>query len=284
MGATKFKYVRMVTAAATLALLTGCNSLVSPLDMAVEGNDAATLMRVGDTTRESGDPYAAIAFYQQAHSLSPLDSDIMIALGDTLAEVGDHDAAIEAYNRARVAGDGNAKTLVSIGNSLTVLNRPELAIVKFEEALTLAPNAPTYNSLGVALDTLGESDKAQQAYRAGLALEAENRLLGNNLGLSLALSGNYDEAIEVLETLVELSGATPQHRQNLALAHGLAGNFARAAQLGRVDLDEAAVVRNLSYYRVLKAMDDHGRKALIVGIMSDRGENQLLQTAAGPGI
>ena len=70
-------------------------------------------------------------------------------------------------------------------------------------------------------------------------------------------------AFFVLQNLID--GST--QLSHTVLAFGLAGDYQMASQIGREDLDELAVVRNISYYRILGAMSDHARKVEVVGII-----------------
>jgi len=260
---------RLTYALSAVAIMTlaGCyqNTLIE--DAGIQDEGAAELMSIGSAAHQAGDPIAAIGYYQRANQESPDNPNILLALAEAFGDAGDYEGAINAYDQAADAGASEEDVLRGTANALTSLDRAELALPKLQRAVMIDPSAGNYNSLGVTLDALGDAGQAQEAYRQGLSVDPDNRGLANNLGLSLALSGDYHESIEILETLVMLPGSHSLHRQNLALAHGLAGDYERAGNIGREDLDELAVVRNLSYYRVLRAMNDHSRKVQVVGIM-----------------
>jgi Flp pilus assembly protein TadD len=270
-----------VTTAAAVALLaiTGCNRTGSPIDETVDGRDSMELLRAGASTHASGDPVSAISLYQQALVTSPFDPLLLLALAEALADSGDHEGAIVAYEKAINAGADDSDKLRGIGNSLTTINRPELALPKLQRSVMAAPNPAGYNSLGVAYDALGRAEDAQEAYQEGLSMDPGHIGLANNLALSLALSGFTGDAIEILEELVMEPGSTSTQRQNLALSFGLAGDYERASEIGREDLDELAVVRNISYYRILAAMDDHASKVSVVGVMRNNTIADAIATA-----
>ncbi len=276
------KRLRRTLPAALLAgtvLLSGCSYLPFPVGKATESADAATLGRVADATRAAGDPISAIAVYRRAHDIDPGNVHVLLGLGDTLSELGDNDNAVEVYSLALETHPNDVDALRGMGNALIAMNKPELALSKLRHAVDIEANPSTQNSLAVAYDMLGHPDEAQATYRKGLELEPGHRVLGNNLGLSLALSGKHDEAVSVLGTLVDLSSASPLYRQNLALAYGLAGDLEMAARIGRMDLDEDAVAQNLTYYRVLNAIDNHAEKVSAVGVKS-RGAREPLALAS----
>lgn len=268
MTSERSRRLPLIVAAAAASVLAACTSPSTvSRDPGFAGEDAHSLLTIGMSTHEAGDPATAIGFFQRAHELAPSNEEVLLALADALGDTGDYQGALEAYDQAIMAGADEGETLVGAGNALTSLNRPELALPRLRRAVAEKPEPAAFNGLGVAHDALGDPDLAQEAYRNGLSLDPEHLGLANNLGLSLALDGQYREAIDILETLVMMPGSNMVHRQNLALAFGLAGDYQRASEIGREDLDELAVVRNISYYRVLGAMEDHARKVTVVGIM-----------------
>lgn len=251
-------------------LLAACASQPVEPKSGVLNADAASLIRVADTTRRAGDTAAAIPLYRRAHELDPESAIPLIQLAEALNELGAYSEAATAWAEALRLKPSDPVALSGYGSTLTALNQPHLALDKFRQALALQPIPGSYNGMGVALDMLGRPEEAQASYRDGLDLAPDHVGIANNLGLSLALSGRYADAIEVLERTVTLPGAGARHRQNLALAYGLAGDTERATQIARMDLDEQAVLQNLSYYAVLRDMGDHARKVQAVGSLHAR--------------
>lgn len=178
------------------------------------------LMRLGAATRSAGDLATAARLYAQAHAASPERIEPLLELGATLAAAGAPAPAADAYRAA----------------------------------LALRDDARAHNGLGVALDLQGQHPAAEAEYRRALELKPGDRQIVNNLALSLALAGRPDEAIALLEPLAREPAAPARLRQNLALAYGLAGRTDAARRTGRLDLDAAAVERNLGYYETLRAL------------------------------
>jgi Flp pilus assembly protein TadD len=106
--------------------------------------------------------------------------------------------------------------------------------------------------------------EAQSYYQNGLAHAPGDPALTVNLALSLALSGNYPNAIAVLQPLAVSPSGSAQERQTLSLIYGLNGNTAEAARLGRIDLDDASVERNLAYYQTLRGLSPEARNQAIL--------------------
>jgi len=227
--------------------------------------DAASLMRVADATRASGDLASAAGMYNRAHQLAPGDVAPLLALGETLRRMGASATAADAYRAALAIEPRNFDALRGLGAALLEIDQPEFAIAQLELALDVAKDHRVYNALGVAHDMLGDHPAAQVYYREGLDLMPGNAQIVNNLGLSLALSGNYAESIAMLEQAVQDRSATPRFRQNLALAYGLAGQWEAAKRVAAIDLDQAAVAHNLSYYDLLRRAGDSSMTASALG-------------------
>lgn len=213
---------------------------------------AKALLRAAAQTRERGDPMSASALYHRAYAMEPNNPEALVGLGDVLLEAGETNDAIAAFRAALQLHNGNAAAMQGLGKALIVVDRPEEAAVHFRAALAIRPDPVGYNGLGVALDMNGAHGEAQEAYRHGLAIDAENLSLRNNLGLSLALTGDFDQAISVLRKVAAHPRSTMRARQNLALAYGLSGDSDMAARIASIDLGEADVEANVAYYAWLR--------------------------------
>lgn len=220
------------------------------------GGKAAALARVAASSLAAGDLATAAGLYRQAHSIDPKNARHLIGLGNTLAKLGQFDEAAEAFDLATKRAPRDVDAKHGYGNSLIALGRPNSALTQFEAALALREAARTYNGIGVANDMLGDHVAAEAHYRTALVLEPGNLTVRNNLALSLAVTGKFVEAIAILRRAITDPRAGARHRLNLALVYGLAGESAAAAEIARIDLDEESVMRNLAYYRTLRALDD----------------------------
>ncbi len=214
------------------------------------------LMRMGDQTREGGDPSAALRFYVRAARLAPGNPDIQKRLGYSLLAMHRYQAAGSAFRRALATKPADVGSLRGLGNALIVQDRPKVAVNFLKSAVANSAKRKidhrAYNSLGVALDMVGDHKGARQSYRLGLEQKAENVALRNNLGLSLALSGKYRQSMAVLEGVARDGGAAPQVRQNLALVYGLAGRNKMAKRTISDQYGEAEVNSNMTYYKWLR--------------------------------
>jgi Flp pilus assembly protein TadD len=241
-------------------------------------------MRVASSTAAAGDYRTAVALYRRAHTIAPMQATPLTGLGRALSALGAHEDAAEAYRKALALSPDDPNILHGLGNSMIALDQPAAAISHFELMLAGGELPAVYNGLGVAHDMLGRHTEAQAFYRTGLKGAPSDMRLRNNLGLSLALSNRFDEAIEILQRLAGDPRAGSQQRLNLALVYGLSGDGVAAAEIARIDLDESAVRRNLSYYRTLRALNDPKATLRAVGAGSVAPTDFPNREGADPGL
>jgi Flp pilus assembly protein TadD len=240
------------------------SNLTAPPAATNDAANYASLMRVADAMRASGDTVSAVGLYKRANTLKPFEAEPLTKLGYCLLDLKSHNDAAAAFRSALGNNPNDAEAMRGLGNALLTLDQPQVALKQFESALALEPNEPrTHNSIGVVLDMIGDHRGAQARYRHGLTLSGDSLVLRNNLGLSLALSGDYREAVTTLRPVINHPAANVRNRQNLALVYGLAGDLDAAARVARMDLDEAAVRSNLAYYAVLRELADRPRTSAI---------------------
>jgi Flp pilus assembly protein TadD len=261
-------------------LMGGCatDPLTDTVDT-VPGSTVASLKRLGHATMETGDYASAAGFYRRAQEQSEGDFEALLGLGTAMSRLGASDEAARTLRKALNLQPGDPDARRELGNALIALGQPSLAIAEFEASFDKKQDARCLNGIGVALDMLGEQAAAQEQYQAGLRLEPGNLSIRNNLALSLAVSGKYADSLRLLEPIARQPNATLRQRQNLALIYGLAGDRDKAAAVGRLDLDEISVRRNLAFYETLRAMNDPRKVAEAVGLRARAGGPNGLQAA-----
>lgn len=255
---------RLISLFAVSVCLSACVS--TPPTGAVPGGDSEMLLRIGDSARDSGDFMAAIPFYRQAHLLDTRDPAPLLRLAETFDDLGEYREAGDAWKRALAIDPHNFEARVGYGETLVVLGQPLPALEQFHKAREHGSDADLFNGIGVANDLLGNAEAAQTAYREGLDLDRNLKLL-NNLGLSLALSGAHGEAAVVLAQANALPGAGLHHRANLALAHVLGGSPERAAAVLATEADERTVERMLEFFAVVAGLPDYKSRVAAMGII-----------------
>jgi len=256
------------TAVSALALALGLSACAGGANApsSVNGDPkSATLLNVADETNAGGDPATAASLYRQLHDMSPKDPVPLARLATTFMTMQDYRAAATAWRAALALDKDNADFHRGLALALLMVGDAPGAMTELRAALAKhADDTRLYSLLGVAQDMVGRHDLAQQTYRSGIAMAPASAGLRNNYAMSLALSGDYGEAVAKLG---EIAGpdASPRYRLNLALAYGLSGDDTKAAATAREVLDDASVQNNLTYYSLLRGMDQERRSAAIIG-------------------
>ena len=266
--------IRTAFTAVALLATTGCSTdvfddIFTPRLTEVRSDNPTpartkAMLRVANASAAAGDMGTAVALYRKAHAADPRNPEILVKLGAALLRIGENDQALSVYRKATLIG-GTVEAHVGMAKSLIALDKPEAAIVQLSDALKQEESSRIYNAMGVAHDLIGDHGAAQAYYRTGLDVEPGDPGILNNLGLSLSVSGKHDEAIRVLRRSASSPRATARNRLNLALAYGMAGEMTAAAETARIDLDESAVQRNLSFYATLRALDDSRQTIRAIG-------------------
>jgi Flp pilus assembly protein TadD len=258
------RVARGTAALALVAVLSGCtdspSSTPSPGATASGGVTPDAIMRVADSTRQSGDLDQAAGLYQRAAQLDPKNPKPLLELASVYSQLQMPRDAGQAWLAALALDPKNTEAMRGLANAEIQTGDTAGAIRNLQAAQAIKPDWRNDNSLGVAYDMAGDHASAGKAYKDGLALDPGNLQLTNNLGLSLALTGDYAQALPLLEASANDPRSTPRMRLNLALAYGLSGDDKKAAEVARKDLDDKAVQENLGYYEFLRLLQD--RKAI----------------------
>jgi len=225
-----------------------------------------TVMRLADTTRQSGDLAQAAGLYQRAAQMDPKNPKPIAELASVYAQMQMPRDSAQAWMAVLALDPKNTVAMRGLANAQLQTGDSAGAIKNLQAAQAIQPDWRNDNSLGVAYDMRGDHVAAVKAYKDGLAIDPGNLQLTNNMGLSLALSGDYAQALPLLETSAHDPRSTPRMRQNLALAYGLSGDDKKAAEVAKQDLDPAGVQENLGYYEFLRLLQDRNAIASTLGV------------------
>ena len=211
-------------------------------------------LRMADATLAGGDAANAADLYRRAHELHPEKAAPLAGLGRALSQLRQEDDAAIAYQQAIARDPAEKNALRGLAAIHISHGDGENALANYD-ALLRQDNTDhrAWNGRGVALDSLGQHERAWKSYRAGLAIAPNNLALQNNYGLSLAMGGKAIEGIQILSELAGAPNATPRTRQNLALALGLAGDIEAARQIAAIDLPPEEVAKNVAFYKQIRA-------------------------------
>ena len=162
-----------------------------------------------------------------------------VKLADPLFRYGDFRAAERFYRLAIERGTATAAVRIGLGNALYAGGRRTEAVVEYEAALRLDPEAPpAHANLAALLLELGRPVEAAAHCRAALARQPGNASLHHRLGLALLRTDTADEAEASLREAVRLAPGSAAARNDLGLVlaqrfdhTAAASSFRKALQL-----------------------------------------------------
>jgi Flp pilus assembly protein TadD len=240
----------------TLGLLAGCATDPNAKPGGGAGLDrpevARSLLDAATMAAAQGDHATAATYYRNVYLRDPGNSRAALGLMRSLREAGDLDQARQVADAVQLAKPNDAPVLAEVGKVRLASGQLQPAVLTLQRAAELDPaDWRTRSALGVAHDRLGDRPKAEENYRAALALSPDNPLILNNLALSRAMANDLAGARELLQRAVATSRADLRVRQNLALVYALSGNMAQAEALTLQDLPPEMARETLAYYREL---------------------------------
>ena len=158
---------------------------------------------------ERGEDESAIAEFQHALSLDPINSEAHVGLAQVFFEL-ERFAEAEAEYRAGLATREEAGTLVWLGMTLVREGREQEAVATFERAVELEPrNVTALHDLGYAYRVVGEYAKAL-AILEPLVQNYPRRVISLfELGKAYADSGRSTRA---RATFLQVLAVMPTHR------------------------------------------------------------------------
>ena len=243
-----FKVVSKVVSAVSLIVLFGCSGPSSE-----ERYSAPAMIRIAQKARKTGNPEAAISFYNRAIQLDSDSSDAYLGLAEIYIDTNLLDAALEYIKKAENIG-------CPISRSAYL--RAKIALLsgdtkKAEELFLKSGSVDATNALGAIYDEREEHKKAQAMYKKVISMDPNYIDAYNNMGLSVLLCEKYREAIFYLENACSLPEANVTYRSNLALAYGMAGNVAKAREVYAQDFEGDELEEKVAYIEDLIASKQH---------------------------
>src|SRR5215475_7004523 len=150
-------------------------------------------------------------------------------LGETLLS-RNAQAANEAWWRALNLDPENPEASFHLGNRNREHGEHGAAVIHYERALRGAPNnAALLNNFGLSCMAIGELERAEESYKAALAIEPEQSVTQMNLVNLLFQRERYAELIAASEELVAQGrDASPSIHLLRALAQERLGDVANA--------------------------------------------------------
>ncbi len=204
---------------------------------------SAPYVRIGQKARSSGNPEAAINFYNKAIEVEPSNPAPYLGLAEVYVDMKLLDAAKEYLVKAERNGADPSRVAYIRGKIYLLLDDNANAEKEFKKYET----ADSLNALGALYDSKGDHKQAQMLYRRVISMEPKYIDAYNNMGLSLLLCDAYKEAIFYLENACALPDSNPTYRGNLAFAYGLAGQIAKAKAIYAQDYEGAELEQKVAY-------------------------------------
>jgi tetratricopeptide (TPR) repeat protein len=163
---------------------------------------AASYVTKANQSMQDGDVKSAIAEYQKALDLDPVDAQTYYNLGLAHARAGATDPAEDAFKKAIELDQQYSAAHNQLGLLYLAQNRIQDARMQFEAALATAPEcADCQDNLGVLLSSEGESKQAEVLFREAARNAPADPRPRMNLALTLAAKGDFSAALR------ELNGA-----------------------------------------------------------------------------
>jgi len=237
----------------------------------VEGEvpfEPGSLMNMADSFLEAGDYSSAMRLYQRTARENADHVPSRLGLAMIYNKLGAADRAINFYQQVLVIDPENIAAKHGIGRSLLMRNRPKEAIGYLQEiAEKDANNHKIFNSLGLAHDLMGQSEKAQLNYGLGLNIKPDDISLLNNLALSFALEGQYAPSIRLLGKAINLDYSVTKAQQNLVMVYVMSGEEQTARKIGAGLMNDEELENTIKHYKWLMTLTAKQRaQAIYLGI------------------
>ena len=176
----------------------------------------------------------AIVHFQAALRAAPDQADAHFNLAAALNAKGDFAGAATHFAETCRLHPEDIEARENLGLALLYERSMSAAARQFREVLRVRPDARTHYHLGLALDSLGQSEEALAHYREAVRLSPNAPLYLNDLAWFLATNPkaelrNGAEAVRLAEQACRLSGGKePRFWGTLDAAYAEVGRFAEA--------------------------------------------------------
>jgi uncharacterized protein (TIGR02466 family) len=185
-------------------------------------------------------PRAAIDDYRKANELGLDRAELHLNLGNALIDELETDQAIEAYRNAIARNPGDLESHKNLNSLLYQQQRTDEYLASYREALAANPAAePLRMDYAIALYQTGQYEKSVEVLEAGLTNAKRPAHLTSLLGLALERLGEWDRALDAHARAVAAGDKTSEQHINFAralLARQRPDEALEHARLGTVDM------------------------------------------------
>ncbi len=160
---------------------------------------------LADLSRRKGLWADALGHWRDAMALEGEDAPTLLAAGELAILAGDTAGAIAACRQA-VELDPGAAAHGGLGEAYFAAHRYGEALSALQRAVELAPDNPRHRfNLANVLELLDESDEAEEHFRAFIALSPQDAVGHFNFGIHLEKRGRTLAALEQVEEASRLA-------------------------------------------------------------------------------
>jgi predicted O-linked N-acetylglucosamine transferase (SPINDLY family) len=159
----------------------------------------------------------------------PRDGEAMYLLGIVAISTGRAAQAVQWLSKALKQDGAQPRYHVAMGRAHQAKGDHGRAVVSFERALAIAPNAPdVLTSLGIALKAERNADAAEASFRRALDVAPEHPEALMNLANLLYEQGKQDAAVEAYRRALKVAPGHTTGHYNLGLLLDSLGRHAEA--------------------------------------------------------
>jgi alpha-1,2-mannosyltransferase len=232
------------------------------------GTPEESLVRMGDSMRQSGDLNGASDFYLAAIARDPYDAAPLLRLGDTQLVLGASERAEQSFRATLALAPGNREASVGLAIALLSRGDPTAALTYIGPVARTSHSPRVLRNYGVALDMLGRSAEAQAVYRHALKETPADPDLHGNLALSLATSGDMAGAETEIRAAVNSPNAPERESMNEVMLLAMAGKDGEARAAGLKLADPGRTEALLEQGHRAAAAQDPGARAAALGTIT----------------
>lgn len=168
-------------------------------------DQARARFREGLALHQKGQAGPAMALYEEALRISPVQVDALYLSGVLAAQTGNRERALEFFGRAIAVAPAHADARSDRGAVLCDLAQFGPAIEDFDKAIALnAAHADAWYGRGRALHALGRFGDAIQSYNAALRIDPRFAEAHNNRGTALRELKRFQDALESFDAAIAL--------------------------------------------------------------------------------
>ncbi|NJK65106.1 MAG: tetratricopeptide repeat protein [Synechococcaceae cyanobacterium SM2_3_1] len=136
-------------------------------------------------------------------------AELFIKKGEILLGEGSYEQALGCWDQALELAHDDYNILLPLGRTLLLNERPDRAIIVFQETLKLYETPEVYLQYGISLLYLGRIDEALACFERGLTLKPENSALWRLHGVTLGNLGRHEEALASFDRGLSLKSDDP---------------------------------------------------------------------------